>query len=238
VVSRDDPASGRLAGVRACVFDAYSTVFDFASAAARCAGLEGRQAALTALWRDKQLQYTWLRTLQGRYADFWQVTGDALDFALESLGIEPSGVRERLMDLYRTLDAFPEVARVLRALREAGFATAMLSNGSPEMLETAVSAAGLDGLFDAVLSADAVRAYKTHPAVYQYALDALALPASAVAFQSSNAWDAYAASDFGMQAVWCNRYGQTRERLPGTPSFEIRTLDELPALLAPPPPAP
>lgn len=222
----------QLTGVRACVFDAYGTVFDFASAAARCPDIpEERRAALTTMWRDKQLQYTWLRTLQGRYVDFWQITGDALDFALDSLAIRGPRLRETLMGLYRTLAAFPEVREVLLTLRQSGFATAILSNGSPAMLDAAVSGAGLTGLFDAVLSADAVGAFKTHPKVYQYALDQLGLPAPAISFQSSNGWDAYAASDFGMRVVWCNRYGQQRERLPGSPDHEIRTLAELPALL-------
>ena len=223
----------KLLGIRACVFDAYGTVFDFATAAARCPDIpEELRASLTALWRDKQLQYTWLRTLQGRYVDFWQVTGDALDFALDSLAIRKPLLREKLMELYRTLAAFPEVYDVLRFLRESGFATAILSNGSPAMLDAAVRGAGLSGLFDAVLSADAVGAFKTDPKVYQYALDQLGVPASAVSFQSSNAWDAHAASDFGMRVVWCNRYGQQRERLPGSPDHEIRTLAELPALLS------
>jgi 2-haloacid dehalogenase len=221
-----------LQGVSACVFDAYGTLFDFASAAARCAEIPAeRRAALTTLWRDKQLQYTWLRTLEGRYADFWQVTGEALDFALESLDLASPALRERLMDLYLGLEPFPEVPAVLDALHKAGFRTAILSNGSPTMLEALVSRSGLKPLFDAVLSADAVRSFKTHPRVYQYALDTLALPARAIAFQSSNAWDAHGASDFGMRVVWCNRYGQRRERLPGRPDFEIRTLAELPALL-------
>lgn len=222
----------KLIGIRACVFDAYGTVFDFATAAARCPDIPvENHAALTTLWRDKQLQYTWLRTLQGRYVDFWQVTGDALDFALDSLAIRKPGLHEKLMELYRTLAAFPEVFEVLVSLRQSGFATAILSNGSPAMLEAAVAGAGLSGLFDAVLSADAVGAFKTHPKVYQYALDQLGVPASAVSFQSSNGWDAYAASDFGMRAVWCNRYGQQRERLPGSPDHEIRTLAGLPSLL-------
>ena len=225
----------RLEGIRACVFDAYGTLFDFASAAARCPDVpEERRAALTALWRDKQLQYTWLRTLQNRYADFWQVTGEALDFALESLDLAKPALRGRLMELYLGLEPFAEVPSVLGSLRERGFRTAILSNGSPEMLGALVKRSRLEHQFDAVLSADAVRAFKTHPRVYQYALDALGLPASAIAFQSSNAWDAHGASDFGMRVVWCNRYGQRRERLPGAPDFEIRTLAELPALLAKP----
>ncbi len=221
-----------ITGIRACVFDAYGTIFDFASAAARCAEIpEDKRAALTALWRDKQLQYTWLRALQSRYVDFWQVTGDALDFTLDSLGIATSALRARLMDLYLTLDAYPEVPEVLRALREAGFVTAILSNGAPAMLNAAVRGAGLEDLLDAVLSADAVGVYKTHPRVYEYALTQLGVRADQISFQSSNAWDAFAASDFGMRVVWCNRYGQRRERLPGSPDHEVRSLAELPALL-------
>jgi len=228
-----NPPVRRLEGIRACVFDAYGTLFDFASAAARCEDIpEERRAALTALWRDKQLQYTWLRTLQNRYADFWQVTGEALDFALESLDLAKPALRERLMELYLGLEPFGEVPSVLGSLRERGFRTAILSNGSPKMLEALVARSRLERLFDAILSADAVRAFKTHPKVYQYALDSLGLPASAIAFQSSNAWDAHAASDFGMRVVWCNRYGQRPERLPGALAFEVTTLAELPALLA------
>ena len=218
--------SRSLDGVQACVFDAYGTLFDFASAATRCPDVpEDRRAALTALWRDKQLQYAWLRTLENRYADFWRVTGDALDFALESLDLETPSLRGRLMDLYLGLEPFPEVPAVLAGLREAGFRTAILSNGSPMMLEALVKSSGLEAMFDAV------RAFKTHPDVYQYALDSLGLTAPQIAFQSSNAWDAHGASDFGMRVVWCNRYCQRRERLPGGPDFEIRTLAELPALL-------
>ncbi len=224
-----------LVGVKACVFDAYGTLFDFASAAKGCRDVLGDGIdKLTALWRDKQLQYTWLRALQGRHADFWQVTGDALDFALETLAIDKPGLRDRLMSLYLTLDAFPEVPDVLTRLKKAGLRTAILSNGSPKMLEAAVKAAKLDALLDAVLSVEAVGVYKPHPKVYQLAVDRFGVPAAAIAYQSSNAWDAYAASAFGMQVVWCNRYGQQPERLPGTPDRTVRSLAELPELVRAP----
>ena len=224
--------SDPLIGIKACVFDAYGTLFDFAAAARRCKDDLGEHAdRLTALWRDKQLQYTWLRAAQGRHADFWQVTGDALDFSLETLGIDNSRLRARLMELYLTLDAFPEVPGVLRSLRKAGLQTAILSNGSPRMLDAAVKGAGLDGLFDQVLSVEAVGVYKPNPKVYQVAVDTLGVASTNISFQSSNAWDAYAASAFGMQVVWCNRYGQRAERLPGAPDREIATLAELPALV-------
>jgi 2-haloacid dehalogenase len=221
-----------LRGVQGCVFDAYGTLFDFAAAARNCRDVLGDDIdRLTALWRDKQLQYTWLRAAQGRHADFWQVTGDALDFALETLGVTKPGLRDRLMSLYLTLDPFPEVSSVLARLKAAGLQTAILSNGSPAMLDAAVKAAKLETLLDAVLSVEEVGIYKPHPRVYQLAVDRLGIPASAICFQSSNAWDAYAASAFGMQVVWCNRYGQRRERLPGSPNREIKSLAELPALV-------
>jgi 2-haloacid dehalogenase len=223
---------GPLTGIKACVFDAYGTLFDFASAARGCRDIVGDQTdRLTALWRDKQLQYTWLRAIQGRHADFWQVTGDALDYSLETLALDNPALRERLMLLYLTLETFPEVPAVLKQLKDAGMRTAILSNGSPEMLAPLVTAAKLNSLLDAVLSVEEAGVYKPHAKVYQLAVDRLGVPASAIAFQSSNAWDAYAARAFGMQVVWCNRYGQRPERLPGTPDREIKTLSELPPLV-------
>lgn len=221
-----------LAGIGACVFDAYGTLFDFGSAATGCSDMLGGKAdRLTTLWRDKQLQYSWLRALQGRHADFWQVTGDALDFALEKLELRQPGLRDRLMSLYLTLNAFPEVPDVLRRLKAAGLMTAILSNGSPSMLQAAVTNAGIGDLLGHVLSVEEVGVYKPHPKVYQLAVDRLSLSADAIVFVSSNAWDAYAASAFGLRVVWCNRYGQGREYLPGMPERDIRTLAELPALI-------
>lgn len=220
-------------GVRACVFDAYGTLFDFGSAAARCADVLGdKTAALTALWRDKQLQYTWLRAAQHRHADFRTVTRDALDYALDTLELRSDALRDRLMDLYLNLEAFADVRPTLDLLKRRGFTTAILSNGTPAMLDAVVSAAGLDALLDAVLSVEEVSVFKPDPRVYQLAVDRLGTPAASIVFQSSNAWDAYAASAFGMKVVWCNRYGQRAERLPGRPDAEVRSLAELPPLLA------
>jgi 2-haloacid dehalogenase len=220
-------------GIRACVFDAYGTLFDFAAASRTCGDELGeKSSALSSLWREKQLQYTWLRALQGRHADFWQVTGEALDFALETLEITRTGLRARLMNLYLTLSPFPEVRDTLARLKQAGMTTAILSNGTAQMLKAAVESAQINHLLDAVLSVEEVGVYKPHPKVYQLAVDRLGLEASAIAFQSSNAWDAYAASAFGMRVVWCNRYDQRPERLPGKPDHEVKSLAELPALLA------
>ncbi len=222
----------KLSNIRACVFDAYGTVFDYASAAAKHRDALGDKfATLTTLWRDKQIQYTWLRSLQHQHADFWRVTGDALDYALETLGIDNPSLRERLMASYLQLDVFPELPATLERLRAAGMKTAILSNGTPAMLRSAIERARIDHLLDAVISVEEVGVFKTDPRVYQLALDRFGIPANAISFQSSNAWDAYAASAFGMRVVWCNRYGQKRERLPGKPDAEMTTLADLPELV-------
>jgi len=223
-----------LSGVKACVFDAYGTLFDFGSAAAACADVLGADAArLTALWRDKQITYTWLRAVQGRHADFWQVTGDGLDFALAAMDRTDPALRERLMNLYLTLAPFPDAVEALRRVRVGGMKTAILSNGSPAMLAPLVEAAGIGGLLDAVISVEEAGVFKPSPKVYQLAVDRLGVRPAEIVFLSSNGWDAHAASAFGMRVVWCNRYAQPRERLPGAPDHEISSLAELPGLLAP-----
>lgn len=221
-----------LAGIRACVFDAYGTLFDLNSATALCLAELGPKAeALNRLWREKQLQYTWLRAAQQRHADFWQVTGDALDCALATLGMPAGGLREKFMQSYLVLDVFPEVPAVLQQIKGAGFKLAILSNGTPDMLQSAVGHAHLDGLFDAVLSVEEVGIFKPHPRVYSLATQKFDLPAGQIAFVSSNAWDAHAASAFGMRVIWCNRYRQQPENLPGKPDFEVRSIAEIPALV-------
>ena len=222
----------RLEGIKGCVFDAYGTLFDFNSAVAHCRDALGEQAdALSKIWREKQLQYTWLRSLMGRHKDFWQVTGDALDFAMNSLGMLDTTLRDRLMSLYRTLDAFHEVPATLKQLKSAGLKTAILSNGSPEMLLSAASGTGITHLLDAVLSVEEAGIYKPHPSVYKIAVDSLSLAAQAICFVSANAWDAHGASAFGLKVVWCNRYRQGHEFLPGEADVEVSTLAEIPGIL-------
>lgn len=224
-----------LTGIKACVFDAYGTLFDVASAAAGCGEMPGAAAGrLATLWREKQLQYTWLRAAQDRHADFWQVTGDALDFALDTLGFDRPALRGRLMERYLALAPFAEVPSVLAALRRAGFATAILSNGTPGMLDAVVAAARLDGMFDAIMSVEEVGIFKPARRVYQLATDRFGCPAAAIAFQSSNAWDIHAASACGLRTVWCNRSGARREHLPGAPEHEITSLTGLLPLLGVP----
>ena len=221
----------RMDGIQACVFDAYGTLFDVHSAVARLRDQVGGQAdALSQLWRTKQLEYTWLRALMGRHADFWQVTGDALDYALVRTSVDRA-MREPLMQAYLALDAYPEVPDVLRRLREAGRKTAILSNGEPKMLEAGAQSAGIDSLLDAILSVEEVGIFKPHPKVYQLAVDRLGVAADRIAFQSSNAWDVSGAGAFGLRAVWINRLGAPPERLPGAAEHQLQDLSGLPALL-------
>jgi 2-haloacid dehalogenase len=218
-------------GVAACVFDAYGTLFDVHSAVARLGARVGPQAeALSQLWRSKQLEYTWLRALMGRHADFWQVTGDALDYALARTGVDPA-MRAPLLQAYLALDAYPEVPEVLHRLRAGGLKTAILSNGEPRMLEAGARSAGIAGLLDAILSVEEVGIFKPHPEVYQLAVDRLGVAAGSIAFQSSNAWDVHGAAAFGLRAVWINRQGAPAERLPGAAEHELRDLSGLPELL-------
>ncbi len=228
----DKKSTNELEGVRACVFDAYGTLFDFAAAGERCRKELGEQTdALSEIWRTKQLQYTWLRSLMGHHRDFWQVTADALDFALDALDIDDDKLRERLLTLYMELDPYPEVKRALATLRKAEVRTAILSNGSPGMLAAAVRSAGIESLLDEVISVEDVGIFKPHPNVYKLVQQRLGVEPGDIAYQSSNSWDACAASAFGFRAVWVNRSGQPRERIPKQPLLELKTLSDLPALV-------
>ncbi|HZB89953.1 MAG TPA: haloacid dehalogenase type II [Stellaceae bacterium] len=221
-----------LAETKACVFDAYGTLFDLTSAARRCAdALGGKAEALSALWRTRQLEYSWLRSLMGRHADFWQVTGEALDYAMAQLGIASPALRERLMDAFLTIDAYADARGVLEALRRARRPAAILSNGSPRMLVAATESAGVAALLDHVLSVEDAGIYKPDRRVYELATRRLGLAAERICFVSSNGWDAAGAASFGFKAVWANRAGAPRERLPAEPVAEIASLDALPALL-------
>jgi 2-haloacid dehalogenase len=225
-------SSNPISGIKACVFDAYGTLFNVHSAVAKHHARLGNQAdRLSALWRQKQLEYTWLRSLMGQHRDFHRVTEDALDYALAVCGVEDSALRHGLVESYRTLDPYPEVADTLRALKERGIQTAILSNGSPDMLAAAVSSAGLDGLLDAVLSVESVGIYKPDPRVYQLAVDVLDVRADEILFHSSNAWDVAGAVNFGFQVAWINRFGQPAEPLSAPPAAELHALDQTLGLL-------
>jgi 2-haloacid dehalogenase len=228
-MAEDAPA---LEGVRAVVFDAYGTLFDVASAAARARdALGSRWEALAETWRAKQLQYTWLRSLMGKHADFWQVTGDALDFALAAHGLGGAELRARLMASYERLGAYPDARPALEALRARGLRLAILSNGSPRMLAAAAESAGLAPLLEHVISVEDVRVYKPSPAVYRLAPARLGLWPAEIAFVSANGWDAAGAKAFGFSVAWCNRAGAPADRLPDAPDVELRSLAELPAVV-------
>lgn len=215
--------------LRGILFDAYGTLFDVYSIGALADELfPGAGGDLAALWRERQVDYTRLRTLSERYVDFLCITEDALRYSCARLQLELSEERcQRLLKQYLRLTAYPDVVPALQKLRARGFALAILSNGSPPMLHGAMAAAGLSELFTHVLSADQVRKYKTAPEVYQLGVAAFDCPASELAFVSSNGWDACCATSFGYRTFWVNRAGDPVERLGAVPSGEGRSLHEL-----------
>jgi 2-haloacid dehalogenase len=219
--------------LRAIVFDAYGTLFDVHSVIALCEQLwPGKGAALSQLWRSKQLEYTWQRSLMQRYEDFYRLTEAALSYACAALVLQlDEESRRRLMDAYRTLTAFPEVGDALAELKAMKLRLAILSNGSPAMLRPLTSNAGLRGFIGAVISVDQRKIYKPSPAVYRLAVERLRTPKSAIGFVSSNCWDACGAKSFGFRTFWINRNGAPVDELGATPDHVIGSLAELPALI-------
>ncbi len=216
-----------------CVFDAYGTLFDV-TAAAREAAAEPAGAALARVWqtlaadwRSKQLEYSWLRAITGDHVDFWQVTQDGLDWALEKANLPDPALRTRLLDLYHDLRAYPEVPAMLTALKAAGHPTAILSNGSPAMLDAAVASAGIGADLDAVLSVEEVGVFKPDARVYDLVGARFGVAKDAVLFVSSNGWDVCSAASYGFRTAWVNRAGLPVDRLPGRPD---RVLDDLVAI--------
>ena len=215
---------------QAFVFDAYGTLFDVHAAIARHRAAAGPEAErFSEVWRTKQLEYAWTMTLAGHYVDFWTLTERALDYAFARVGSVDRALRQRLLDAYLSLDAFPDAATALAALKSRGARLAILSNGSPRMLEAAVRAAGLDGLLDAVFSVDAVRAYKPRPEVYALVTDGFGIAAREIVFVSSNRWDVMGAASFGFRPVWANRARMPDEYFERSP---IRVVADLSALAA------
>lgn len=222
----------KLSDIKACVFDAYGTLFDVFSVADGVRAAVGDDAdRVTALWRQKQLEYTWLRSLMKAHVDFWQVTREALDFSLSTVGNDDPALRDSLLDLYLTLAPYPEVKGLLTTLRDNGVRRAILSNGAPPMLNAAVQSAGIADLLDDVFSIEDAGIYKPDSATYQIAVDSLGCTPAQICFMSSNAWDVAGAAHFGFTVVWINRFGQVPERLPGKPVEELKSLEALPSLL-------
>ena len=217
--------------LKALVFDAYGTLFDVHSVIAECEALfPGKGASLSQLWRGKQLEYTWLRSLMGRYVDFSAITRAALTTACSMLRLELSDpAARRLTDAYLILEPFPDAMDTLTRLR--GRKLAILSNGSPAMLDAVVRHAQLDRLLDAVLSVDALRIFKPHPSVYAYAAERLRMSAGAIGFVSSNFWDVAGATSFGFRTFWINRAGTAPDDLGCRPAAVLSQLADLPALL-------
>jgi 2-haloacid dehalogenase len=212
---------------RGYVFDAYGTLFDVHSVVAAAREIAPDPVALSVLWRQKQLEYTWLRSLMGRYEDFWSITGAALRHALRRLDLAASEAQvERLMAAYLTLSCFPEVPGALARL--APRPRAILSNGAPRMLAAAVESSGLGPHLAHVLSVDAVRIFKPTPAVYALGPAALGIPAPDLLFVSSNAWDVAGAKAFGYRVAWCNRSGATEEELGFHADLVVADLGQLP----------
>ena len=214
------------------VFDAYGTLFDTGAAVARHAGATGKEGRqLSDIWRRKQLEYSWVYGLMGRAdRDFWQLTEDALDYAFEKMPAVDKGLRAKLLEAYRDLDTFEEVPSTLRVLKNEGARLAILSNGSRQMLASAVRAAGIEDLFDAVFSAQDCNAYKTAPAMYELVTTKFRLYPDAVSFQSSNRWDIAGATRFGFDTVWINRSGEPDEYRDLPPSAVLPDLKSLPTL--------
>ncbi len=216
------------AGLSVVAFDAYGTLFDVHSAARRLAPKLGDKGdRLSAIWRTKQLEYTWLRALMKRYVDFWRVTTDALDYAMAAVDLEDAALRDELLHLYENIEAYDEVPDVLDGLRARGLETAILSNGSPAMLEAAARHAGIDSRLDAILSVDPLATFKPDPPVYALPGDRFGVPTEAVAFCTANAWDAAGASTAGLTVYWVNRFGQPPERLPQDIAGEVGALRDL-----------
>lgn len=205
------------------VFDAYGTLFDVHSAVERHAAAVGPEAhALSTLWRVKQLEYTWVLSLTGRFASFWSLTEQALDYALVQHPSVDRSLRARLLDAYRDLDAYEDVPRILEKLQSAGIRTAIFSNGDQAMLDRAVASAGIGAHLDAVLSVDEAKVFKTAPRAYRIVLDRLGVEPDQVVFVSSNRWDVAGARAFGFTPVWVNRNGLPDE-YPDLPPFRIVT---------------
>ncbi len=213
---------------KAYVFDVYGTLLDFNSAVAGLAEQIGPKASqLSIIWRQKQLEYSWLRTLMGRHTDFDGITREALDYAINSLDLGELSLQEVLLDLFKGLRPFPEAPEAIVSIKSLGISTAVLSNGSYQTLQDSLQTSGLYHMFDRIYSIDTVGKFKPHPAVYQIASEGLDLEPSNIVFVSANGWDIAGAASFGFNTIWVNRSGSIPENLPCTAQAEVSDLSDL-----------
>ncbi len=214
--------------IKACIFDAYGTLFDVNAACRELSKEVGDNwEKLASLWRLRQVEYTWLRNSMDEYIDFWQITSDALDYAMETLGIENNELREELLNLYLKLQAYPEVNDLLKKLKQRGLKTGILSNGSMKMLNSAVNNANIREYLDEILSVEDCKIYKPSSKVYDLVKIKMQISKENVLFFSSNAWDMHAASNYGFKTIWVNRFNTKLERLPGKPIDVVNSLDKI-----------
>lgn len=214
--------------IKACIFDAYGTLFDVNAACRELSKEVGDNwEKLASLWRLRQVEYTWLRNSMDEYIDFWQITSDALDYAMETLGIENNELREGLLNLYLKLEAYPEVNDLLKKLKQRGLKTGILSNGSMKMLNSAVDNANIREYLDEILSVEECKIYKPSSKVYDLVKIKMQISKENVLFFSSNAWDMHAASNYGFKTIWVNRFNTKLERLPGKPIDIVNSLDKI-----------
>ena len=222
----------KISELEVCVFDAYGTLFDVNSAAECCKkDLGSNWEKFAMLWRDKQLQYSWLRTLMGEYISFWKVTQDALDYTLKTFDIDDKRIRSNLLEVYFILKSYPEVRVTLEKLKNHGIRSVILSNGSADMLEAAIENSGITDLLHGVYSVDSVQVFKPHPKAYELPQAKLGSISKRMYFFSSNAWDACGAQNFGFQTYWINRFNHEQENLPGNKLHQISDLSAVPDLL-------
>ena len=213
--------------IKAIIFDAYGTLFDVNSAAEKCKDKIGEKWERFAnFWRTTQLEYTWLRSLMDRHKDFWQVTEDSLDKSMKAFDIDPS-MRNELLNLYKVLSPFEEVPETLKTLKEKKFKLAILSNGTPSLLNELVKSNRLDNLFDDIFSIEQVGVYKPSSRVYDLPIKKYNINKSEVAFLSANTWDVSGGGNYGYQSIWVNRNNNIFDNLDFRPKYQITDLNKL-----------
>ena len=217
----------KIENIKVCAFDAYGTCFDINSAAMGLANKIGKDwLAFSSTWRTVQLEYTWLRSLMKRYVDFWKVTEDSLEYAMESHGIDKN-FKNELLNLYKKLNPYPELKDCLKSLKSKKLKICILSNGSPDLLKQLISNAGVQELFDDLISVEDVKIFKPDPQVYELVTKKYICKPEEVCFMSSNTWDIVGGGLFGYQTVWVDRFNKKFDKLDYKPNMQIKNLSEL-----------